>query len=76
AMYWAEKVAAQKDDPELAAQFAELAKALAASEKTILTELAEVQGVAVDIHGYYHPDMGRVEEVMRPSPTLNAIIDG
>ncbi|NNL11174.1 MAG: NADP-dependent isocitrate dehydrogenase [Pseudomonadales bacterium] len=76
AMYWAEKVAAQKDDPELAAKFADLAKQLAANEDKILTELAEVQGVEVDIKGYYHPDMHRVEEVMRPSPTLNTIING
>jgi len=71
ALYWAEALAAQGDDAELAAKFAPLAKALADKETTIVAELAAVQGKPVDIGGYYLPDMAKLEAVMRPSATFN-----
>jgi isocitrate dehydrogenase len=74
AMYWAQELAAQKDDAELAAHFAPLAKSLAANEQKIVAELAGVQGKAADIGGYYKPDDAKTEAVMRPSPTLNAAL--
>jgi isocitrate dehydrogenase len=70
-LYWAQELAAQTEDAALAAQFAPLAKELAAKEQTIVAELAAVQGVAVDIGGYYLPDLVKVDAVMRPSATLN-----
>jgi isocitrate dehydrogenase len=70
-LYWAQAVAAQRDDPELAAQFSSLAKALADNEEKILAELAAVQGRTVDLGGYYHADHEKVKKVMRPSATLN-----
>ena len=75
AMYWAEAVAAQTKDKELAAQFAKVAKQLQDSEEKINAELIGAQGKPVDMGGYYHPDDAKVEKAMRPSPTLNAIID-
>lgn len=74
ALYWAQELAAQTEDPELAAKFAPLAEQLAAEEQTILTELSEVQGAPVDINGYYHPDESRASTAMRPSATLNKIL--
>ena len=74
AMYWAEELAAQSEDAALAARFAPLAKALADNEQTIVAELAAVQGKPVDIGGYYLPDFVKLETVMRPSPTLNAVL--
>ncbi|MBK6862746.1 MAG: NADP-dependent isocitrate dehydrogenase [Ideonella sp.] len=74
AMYWAQELAAQKDDPALAAHFAPLAKALADSEARIVAELAAVQGKPADIGGYYMADSEKVNAVMRPSPTLNAAL--
>ncbi|SEV91686.1 isocitrate dehydrogenase [Aliiroseovarius sediminilitoris] len=74
ARYWAEALAAQTDDAEIAAEFAPIAKALADGEQAILTELAAVQGPAADIGGYYHPSVEKKAKVMRPSATLNAII--
>ncbi|WP_415034277.1 NADP-dependent isocitrate dehydrogenase [Azonexus sp.] len=74
AMYWAQELAAQKEDAELAAQFAKLAKVLADSEATIVAELKSVQGKAVDIGGYYKADSEKCKAVMRPSPTLNAAL--
>ncbi|MDG9669307.1 NADP-dependent isocitrate dehydrogenase [Hahella sp. CR1] len=76
AMYWAEAVAAQTDDAELAAQFAPLAKELAASEEKIVSELLANEGTAVEMGGYYHADPKLVSRAMRPSDTLNALIDG
>ncbi|MCD5418032.1 NADP-dependent isocitrate dehydrogenase [Rhodococcus pyridinivorans] len=70
AMYWAQELAAQTEDPELAEQFAPLAEALARDEDTIVRELNEVQGVPVDIGGYYRPDRDKTVAVMRPSRTL------
>jgi len=74
AMYWAQALAAQKDDAELAAHFAPLAKALAENEKKIIAELAAVQGKPADIGGYYWADNAKVEAVMRPSATFNAVL--
>ncbi|MBO9451226.1 NADP-dependent isocitrate dehydrogenase [Tropicibacter sp. R16_0] len=75
ARYWAEALAAQSDDADLAAEFAGVAKALADGEAAILAELAAVQGQPVDLGGYYHTDPAKTAKVMRPSATLNAIID-
>ncbi len=75
ARYWAEALASQSEDAELAAAFAAPAGELAASEKEITAELLGVQGSAADIGGYYRPDDARATAVMRPSGTLNAIVD-
>ncbi|WP_209507598.1 MULTISPECIES: NADP-dependent isocitrate dehydrogenase [unclassified Ruegeria] len=74
ARYWAEALAAQSEDAELAAEFESLAKDLAANEAQILSELAAAQGKAADLGGYYHTDPAKTAAVMRPSTTLNAII--
>jgi isocitrate dehydrogenase len=74
ARYWAEALAAQTDDAELAAHFAPIAKDLADKEATIVAELAAAQGAAADLGGYYHTDAAKTAAVMRPSATLNAII--
>ncbi|OOY20675.1 isocitrate dehydrogenase (NADP(+)) [Thioclava sp. DLFJ5-1] len=74
ARYWADALAAQSSDAELAAEFAPIAKALADGEAKIVAELAEVQGKPADIGGYYHADPKKLSAVMRPSETLNAII--
>jgi isocitrate dehydrogenase len=75
ATFWAQELAAQNEDPELKARFAPLAKALAENEQKIIDELKAVQGRKVDIGGYFQPDPARTEAVMRPSATLNAIVD-
>ncbi|WP_420862678.1 NADP-dependent isocitrate dehydrogenase [Algirhabdus cladophorae] len=74
ARYWAEALAGQNSDPELAAYFAPVAKALAEGESDILAELAAVQGAPADLGGYYRTDPEKTAAVMRPSATLNAII--
>jgi isocitrate dehydrogenase len=74
ARFWAEALAAQGDDADLAAEFAPIAKALATGEEAILAELAAAQGPAADIGGYYRPSVELKAKVMRPSATLNAII--
>jgi len=74
ALYWAQALAAQDDEPVLKARFAPLAAALAANEATIVAELAAVQGKPVDIHGYYHPDRALLVQAMRPSATFNAAL--
>jgi isocitrate dehydrogenase len=71
ALYWAEELAAQSDDTELGAAFAELAQALKAAEDDIGSELLAAQGSPADIGGYYRPDEELVDAVMRPSKTLN-----
>jgi len=76
AKFWAERLAGQTEDAELAARFAPLAKALAENEQKIVAELSEVQGKAVDIGGYYKADAEKCKAVMRPSATLNAILKG
>ncbi|CAJ1508201.1 NADP-dependent isocitrate dehydrogenase [[Mycobacterium] holstebronense] len=75
AKHWAQELAAQTQDAELAKHFAALANTLAKNEDVILNELNVVQGQAVDIGGYYAPDHDLTSAVMRPSPTLNAAID-
>jgi len=74
AKYWADELAAQTDDADLAASFAELAASLGESEEVIVGELIAPQGTAVDIGGYYRPDAAKTEAVMRPSATLNAAL--
>ncbi|MCD2518925.1 NADP-dependent isocitrate dehydrogenase [Massilia sp. G4R7] len=74
-MYWAQELAAQTGDAQLAAKFAPLAKQLAADEQKIVAELLEVQGKAVDIGGYYKADDAKVKAVMRPSATFNAALE-
>ena len=76
AMYWAQALADQTQDKELAATFAPIAEALAANEAKINYELISVQGVAVNIDGYYSTDREKTYAAMRPSNTLNEIIDG
>jgi isocitrate dehydrogenase len=71
AMYWAQELARQDDDPELAAAFKGLAETLAENEQTINAELIAVQGHPVDLGGYYRPDAEKVSSVMRPSQTFN-----
>jgi len=75
ALYWAQELATQTQDAELAQVFAPVAEKLAAEEETIVSELNAVQGHKVDIGGYYRPDTALVEKVMRPSATLNAVVD-
>lgn len=75
ALYWAQALAAQTEDAELAAHFAPLAQALADNASAIEADLLAVQGQAADIGGYYHSDADKTAAVMRPSSTLNAIID-
>jgi isocitrate dehydrogenase len=71
ALYWAQELTAQNEDPAMAAAFAELAKQLADHEPVIVEELLAVQGSPVDLGGYYRPDPDLAEAVMRPSPTFN-----
>ena len=75
AMFWAEALAAQGDDADLAAAFGPIAAAMADAEAAITEELIDAQGVAMDIGGYYAPDRALGSAAMRPSATLNAIID-
>ncbi|MBV1790150.1 NADP-dependent isocitrate dehydrogenase [Marinobacterium sp. D7] len=75
AMYWAQELAAQSEDAELAAIFKPLAEAMTANEQKILDELSSVQGKAVEIGGYYHPDLAKMAAVMRPSSTLNGLLE-
>ena len=74
ATYWAQALANQTADAELATQFAPIAKALAESEEKIVTELNDAQGVVGDLGGYYAPEFAKASPLMRPSATLNAII--
>ena len=75
ALYWAQAVAANSSDIELAERFEPAARALAENEAKILAELDGAQGKPVDIGGYYQPDEALATAAMRPSQTLNAIID-
>ena len=75
AMYWAEALAAQDKDADLKESFSKLAKTLSDNEAKIVEELNAVQGVAMDIGGYYFPDEDKCEKAMRPSATLNAAMD-
>ncbi|MFT6021776.1 MAG: isocitrate dehydrogenase, partial [Saprospiraceae bacterium] len=75
ALYWAQELAKQTADAELQAKFAPIAESLLSNEAKIVEELNAVQGVAMDIEGYYSPSPSKTTESMRPSATLNAIID-
>ena len=75
AMYWAEALAAQNTDAALRDKFAPVAEQLITQESTIVDELIAAQGRQVDIGGYYRPDLALARKSMRPSATLNAIID-
>lgn len=74
ALYWARALATQEDDPGLRAEFAPLAEELTAAEERIVSELNSVQGTAVDLGGYFQPDDTKADSAMRPSPTLNGIL--
>jgi isocitrate dehydrogenase len=75
ATYWAQAVASQDAEPDMAARFSSAATALAQNEAAILEELNAAQGQAVDVGGYYNPDDAIAGQAMRPSTTLNEIID-
>ena len=75
ALYWAQALAEQTHDTNLQARFAKVAKQLADNEAKIAAELLSAQGKPVDMGGYYHPDQEKTTKAMRPSPTLNAIVD-
>jgi isocitrate dehydrogenase len=74
ALYWAQALAGQEEDAALKARFTPLARALEQNEAKIVDELSRVQGKPVDIGGYYHPDLQRVSQAMRPSATFNAAL--
>lgn len=74
ARYWAEALAAQSSDADLATHFKPIAEALASNEAQIISELAAVQGPAADLGGYFHADPAKTAAIMRPSKTLNGII--
>lgn len=76
ALYWAQALAAQSAEPELRDRFEPVARQLAEGEETINQELLAAQGQPVDLGGYFLPDDAKTSAAMRPSPTLNAIIDG
>ncbi|MCB4763699.1 MAG: NADP-dependent isocitrate dehydrogenase [Sulfurovum sp.] len=75
ARYWAEALSAQTVDTELAGKFTPVLDALVQNEEKILSELLAIEGSPKDIGGYYHPDDAKAKVAMRPSATLNAIID-
>jgi isocitrate dehydrogenase len=74
ALYWAQALAAQDQDAELKARFTPLAEALTVNEAKIVDELNAAQGVAMDIGGYYRPDLAKAQAAMRPSETFNAAL--
>jgi len=74
-LYWAEALAKQTQDSELQARFTPIAQQLAANEDKIVQELNDAQGKPVDIGGYYLPNDAMAAKAMRPSATLNAIVD-
>jgi isocitrate dehydrogenase len=76
ALYWAQALVQQSDDAELRAYFKTVAQALAANEQTILAELNSAQGAKMDLKGYYRPNADLLAQAMRPSATLNGIVDG
>ena len=75
ALYWAEALAAQENDIDIKNKFIEVAKQLSENEQIIAKELLEAQGTPVDIGGYYMPDDAKAYSALRPSQTLNRIID-
>jgi len=74
-LYWAEALAAQEKDAALKKIFVTVAKDLSEKESTIMGELSNAQGSPLDIGGYYHPDEEKTEYAMRPSATLNDILE-
>ena len=76
AMYWAEALTEQTSDPEISAKFAPVAKAMQENEAKINEELIAAQGSPQDVGGYYHPNSEKTYAAMRPSATLNGIVDG
>lgn len=74
ALYWAEALAAQDKDQALAQRFGKFAAALSSAEESIISEMNEAQGAALDIGGYYHPDHHKTAEAMRPSRTFNELL--
>ncbi|MGB2079187.1 MAG: NADP-dependent isocitrate dehydrogenase [Vibrio sp.] len=74
-LYWAQALAKQNQDADLAAEFAPIAKELAAKEAQIVQELNQAQGDAADLGGYYSVDLEKVTDIMRPSPSFNQVID-
>ena len=76
ALYWAQALAEQSADADLAAEFKPVAEKLAAAEKEVLAEFAGAQGEAVELGGYYNPDGEKTTAAMRPSAAFNAVIDG
>ena len=75
AMYWAQALAAQNEDTALKNSFAPLAKHLTENADNIITELNDAQGTAIDMGGYYYPNAQKTEKAMRPSQTLNSLLD-
>ena len=75
AKFWAEELAAQGEDADLAAKFAPVAEALVANEEKIVAELLDAQGSPADLGGYYKPEDAKASAVMRPSATLNEIFE-
>ena len=75
ALYWAKALAEQKEDEDLAVRFTSVYNMLKDNTAKILNELDSIQGLEVDLGGYYHPDKEKVAKIMRPSPTMNSIID-
>ena len=75
ALYWAEELAKQTEDAELASAFADIAGALRSEEQTIVDELLAVQGSPADIGGYFHPSDEKAAAVMRPSATFTRVLD-
>ena len=73
---WARAIADQTDNAELAARFTPVAEALEGGLDRILGQLVDAQGPAMDIGGYYQPDIAKASAAMRPSPVLNEIVDG
>ena len=76
AMYWAQALAGQAEDPELAARFAPMAAAMGDRESEIVAQLNDAQGVPMDIGGYYQPDPAKAAAAMRPSVILNDLLEG
>ncbi len=74
-LYWAQALAEQTEDKDLQARFSKVAKQLAENESKIIDELNAAQGKPVDLGGYYRPDYEKATKAMRPSPTLNQIVD-
>jgi isocitrate dehydrogenase len=75
ALYWAQHLAKQSEDAELRAYFSQVAQDLQANEATIVKELVDCQGSPMDVGGYYYPQPAKCDKAMRPSPTLNGIIN-